>query len=496
MLKVKANRQEAYRLLHRGSLALSKVEGNGIRVDRKYLDRTMADLDRKITEGERELKESKVWKRWRRAFGEKAKLTSREQLGAVFFDSKVGGRYEVRERTETGRPKTDESAFEWVDHPFPKAYFRVEKMRKAKNTYLANLRRETTPAGFFHPTFNLHTARTFRSSSGADKEEATGSRDVNFQNLPVRNPEMAEWIRRSFVPRKGRRLGEVDFSGIEVKVAYCYHQDPTMRKYLLDPKSDMHRDMAAECYMLSAGQVDKMMRYCAKNMFVFPQFYGSAYFKCAKQLWEAVDLHKLSLPPGTEEKGGDQTGISLRDHLLGKGIKELGPCDPRESPRPGTFEHHLKTVEKRFWKERFPVYDRWRREWYDAYLREGGFNMFTGFRVSGPFARNDVINYPVQGAAFHCLLWCLTELQDWLDGNGMESLIVGQIHDSLVLDLVPAETDEVLSKAREIMTVLLPRRWKWITTPLEVEAEVCPVGESWFTKKAHVEKGGVWVLKG
>jgi DNA polymerase I-like protein with 3'-5' exonuclease and polymerase domains len=140
-------------------------------------------------------------------------------------------------------------------------------------------------------------------------------------------------------------------------------------------------------------------------------------------------------------------------------------------------------VEKNFWNVRFPVYNKWKKRWWEKYLEKGYLDMLTGFRCSSPMSRNDAINYPVQGAAFHCLLWCMIELQKWLRKNNMRTLIVGQIHDSLVLDFYRKETKRVLEKAKQIMTELLPKYWDWICVPLEVEAELSPVGGSWHEKK-------------
>jgi DNA polymerase I-like protein with 3'-5' exonuclease and polymerase domains len=77
----------------------------------------------------------------------------------------------------------------------------------------------------------------------------------------------------------------------------------------------------------------------------------------------------------------------------------------------------------------------------------------------------------------------MIELQKWLRKNNMRTLIVGQIHDSLVLDFYRKETKRVLEKAKQIMTELLPKYWDWICVPLEVEAELSPVGGSWHEKK-------------
>ena len=107
--------------------------------------------------------------------------------------------------------------------------------------------------------------------------------------------------------------------------------------------------------------------------------------------------------------------------------------------------------------------------------------MLTGFRVDGVHKRNDVINYPVQGAAFHVLLWSLIRLVKWLKKHKMRSVVVGQIHDSIVADVHHDELDEYLAAAKRIMTEDVRKAWPWIIIPLETEAEV---GElNWWEKE-------------
>lgn len=467
--------QEAYQLLHDGAIALSAVEGYGIKVDTEYLDNAISMVNRKIVLLTKHLFGSKVWARWTKTFGAKANLESGDQLGRVLFEE-MG--YECKERTETGKPKVDESALERVPLPFVKDYLKLSKLHKVRSTYLGGIKKEVVD-GFLHPFFNLHTARTYRSSSDR----------INFQNLPIRKAEMSDLIRSAFISRGPKyHLVEVDYSGIEVKVAYCYHRDPTMRTYLVGG-GDMHRDMAMECYLIrSPEQVSKLSRYCAKNMFVFPQFYGSYFQQCAPNLWEAVSRYELKI---------EGTDTTLLQHLKRQGITELGKCDPQERPVEGTFEHHIKRVEERFWNERFPVYAKWKKKWYDAYQKDGGFQMLTGFAVNGLLSRNDVINYPVQGAAFHCLLWSLVQLHKWMVRNKLRSRIVGQIHDSIVMDVYAPELQMLLTKARRIMTIELPKMWEWIIIPLEVEVDVAPLGGNWFQKTQWIEQeNGVWTPKG
>jgi DNA polymerase I-like protein with 3'-5' exonuclease and polymerase domains len=107
----------------------------------------------------------------------------------------------------------------------------------------------------------------------------------------------------------------------------------------------------------------------------------------------------------------------------------------------------------------------------------------TGFRCSGLIGRNDCINYPVQGSAFHCLLWSLIRLNRWLRTQKKQTQIIAQIHDSIVMYTAPEEAEEVIAMTRRIMCEDIRRVWPWIITPLEIEAEITPVDSDWSTKK-------------
>jgi DNA polymerase-1 len=458
-LIAKATTIDAYKLLHEGVLALAEVEANGMRIDENYLDMVLEDTRLKIIELSEQIKTDKVAKVWRKRFGARTNLDSGDQLGKVLFDSLD---YECKERTEKGKPKTDIASLESLDIPFVKKYLKIKKLKKAHATYLTGIKRECRN-GFIHPVFNLHIAQTFRSSSDSP----------NFQNMPIRDPMMAKLIRSCFIPRKGGRIVETDYSGIEVHAAAWYHKDPVMLEYILDDTKDMHRDMGAQCYKLAPKQVTKLVRYCGKNKFVFPQFYGDWYLSCAPALWSSIDQL------GLETKDG----MPLKQHLMNKGIDRLGSLNPKVDPIQGTFVHHIKKVQEHFWGVRFKDYTAWKDSWYEAYKKTGSFQTLTGFEISGWMKRNEVINYPVQGVAFHCLLWSLIQLQKALKKNKMKTKIVGQIHDSIVADVPDAEFKDYLALSNEVMTKKITKHWPWIITPLEVEAEASPVNGSWYQKE-------------
>jgi DNA polymerase-1 len=476
----------AYRLLAEGAIALARVEENGVRVDRDYLLSAIQKTEARVADITKELQGKKLYARWRREFGEKTNLGSREQLAHMVFT--VMG-YEAKAYTTGGdtgfgkvRAKADKTAFEEIDNKFVKALLKIEQLKKAKSTYLEGIKTELVEHSrgnfYVHPSYMLNTVRSYRSSCNSP----------NFQNIPVRDPDLGDLIRRCYIPSEGFQLVELDFAQLEVRIIACHSKDRKLVEYIVDDK-DMHGDMACALFMLKPEQVNKkVVRHAAKNMFVFPEFYGSVAPQCAADLWKGMRLSNAKVE-GTE--------TTVIDWLVSKGITERGKCEVGEEPEAGTFEAHVKKIEEKFWSNKmFAETLEWKRQAYRQYLNEGGFWLKTGFRVNGFHKRNDVTNYPIQGASFHLLLWSLIELQKWLDRKKMRSKIVGQIHDCLVLDVWPAERDEVIYKARQIMTEKVVKHWDWATVvPLQIEAEVCEVGAPWGTKKEWIDDGSKWIPK-
>jgi DNA polymerase-1 len=440
--------------MHQGSLALAEVEAAGMRIDVDRLDRTIEEIKNRIEKLTEELKQDEVYKVWKDRYGKKTNLSSRQQLGKVLFDELA---YQPTALTKTGRPKTDEAALEAVDHQFVRDYLTIEKLKKLHTTYLLGIRREVV-GEYLRAMFNLHTTKTFRSSSDRP----------NFQNFPIRDPEIGRLIRSCFITRDDHVLVEVDYSALEFRVCACHWKDPAMVAYASDSSLDIHRDIAAECYMLD--DVPKSARFYAKNQFVFPILYGSYYISCAKNLWSVIETGNLET----------SDGVGLYDHLKSQGIRKLGLCDSRVPPRRGTFEYHIKQVENDF-NDKFPKWSTKKDVWWSDYLRKGSFRTMTGFECKGVFSRNDLYNWPIQGPAFHLLLWSLIQMVKWIRKKKMKSRIVGQIHDSLVADIHVDELDDYLAKVKQVMTEDVREAWDWVIVPLEIEAEIAET--NWFEKK-------------
>ena len=457
-MQVYATHKDAHQLMLDAAMCLSKVSGNGIRMDVPYMKHAQRKIAKQINREVAEFEKLDSVKLWKKKYGVEYNHSSNEQLADILFNE-LG--YDSKKKTKSGADAVDvnvlEELLEETDDPMLKGLMHIRKLQKASGTYIDGLLRETTD-GYLHPSFPLCFARSYRSAS----------RDPNFQNIPTRDKEIKEYIRTAFIPRDGRQILELDFKGIEVSTAYMYHLDPTMRAYLLDPTKDMHRDMAMQLYKLGPDEWNKPCRQGAKNKFVFPEFYGSYWKNVGTDLWKYAALNKLRV-------GKDEKGPTIFEHLAQNGIPNLE-----------AYLNHVKKIEEHFWGKRFPVYTQWKEDWIAEYQKCGYFDSYTGFRYTGIFKRNEIINYAIQGSASHCLLWTMCQLQRWLERKGMKSLIIGQIHDSMVIDVVPSELDDLLTYVQILVRRKLPMRFEWISIPLTIEAEIAPIDAPWL-KKAEID---------
>src|ERR1017187_8748045 len=183
---IKATTADAYALMHEGAIALAQVESNGVRIDTKYLDNKLVEIKKDIKVCTLELQEDEVWTKWKRHFGDKANLDAPKQLAKIMFG--VLGHKSIRKTVTTGEDAADEEAFKHIDLPFMKEYIALKKLKKLDSTYLRGIYREVCD-GLLHASYNLHLAITYRSSCDTP----------NFQNIPVRNPEIAAMVRRCFI---------------------------------------------------------------------------------------------------------------------------------------------------------------------------------------------------------------------------------------------------------------------------------------------------------
>lgn len=446
---------DAYQLFHEGTLALTRAEEAGIRVDMDYVDKKKNFLTRRIDLLERKFKDTNFFKHWQHSSKGTVNIDSDTQLRYFLYSVK---KLKPPHLTTSGAGATDEDALQSLNIPELNMLLERGKLKRLRDVNLDGYTREQVN-GYIHPFFNLHLARTFRSSSD----------HPNFQNVPIRDDESMKLVRQALYPRPGHQFLEADFKAIEVAVNACYNHDTNLLKYMRDPASDMHRDMAKQIFMLDEynENIHYVLRQAAKNGFVFPEFYGDYYGNCAVNMactWGKLPQSRWKLGQGIMI----DDPFALSDHLISKGISTFN-----------TFADYLKKIEADFWGNRFPEYAAWKDRWYNTYKKYGYFDTLTGFRCSGVMSKNDVTNYPAQGSAFHCLLWSFTKIDEIMRKEKWDTRLVGQIHDNMIADVHPSELDHVKEVIHKVTSEDLPKAWPWIIVPMIVKIKVAPVDASW-----------------
>jgi DNA polymerase-1 len=424
-----------------------------------HLRKAKAEVEESIRRLKANLLSSDVYQSQRKMFGDKAKITSRQQLAKVLEkDYKA-----TIPKTESGKNyNLDELVLQAVaskhDVQYCRDFMEHESLVKLNGTYLDGVIREVVD-GYLHVIFNLHLARTHRSSCDSP----------NLQNVPIRDPLIAKYIRTAFIPRPGHALVEIDFSALEFRICACFYRDPAMVQYASDPDKDIHRDCAAKIFKANRDDITKQDRFCAKNLFVFPELYGDFYLQCAQNLWDAMSRHSLTIQ-----------NTPAKEWLSNNGVTRLGECDSKKKPVPGTFEHHMKKFEDEFYQW-FPVLDERRDKFWAEYKKTGQFDLMTGFVIRGVFKRNFVLNCIIQGPAFHLLLWSLIQIVRWTQKHKTKTKVVAQIHDSILADVHLSELDEYMEFAVKVMTQMVKEHYRWVITPLNVEAEIGRL--NWYEKE-------------
>ena len=257
-------------------------------------------------------------------------------------------------------------------------------------------------------------------------------------------------------------------------MACIYTQD---QKLIYDTvHGDMHLDMAVELYKLDSldknHSGEKNLRQGGKNGFVFPEFYGDYYGNCVPNLLKWARIATL------------KDGTPALVHLSDKGLVKLDKKG--KVTNTDKFLKHVEKVEDDFWNVRYRTYSKWKKSWWSKYQKRGYIDMLTGFRCSGVMTKNECINTPFQGSAFHCLLWAFIRIDELAyEEEKWDSKPIGQIHDEISIDTHPEELEHVAETVQRVTCIELPEAWNWIDVPLEVEADLCPVNQPWASKQFY-----------
>lgn len=201
------------------SKVLSKIEFEGVKVDRPYLEDLMGKLDRVIVDNEQEL-----YKMANKGPDE-LKLNHAGAIANVLFSEgfihpTTGQRtfYPPVSFTAKGQMQTTEKVMKYLrakyDCPFSEKKLVYSKAVKARNTFCQNVWDLSSLDGFLHTNYNIHGTATGRLSSN----------DENMQNIPKKLGGYS--IKKIFIPDDDSYVFvNCDAKGAEVKIFAAYAQD-------------------------------------------------------------------------------------------------------------------------------------------------------------------------------------------------------------------------------------------------------------------------------
>ncbi|WP_043320527.1 DNA polymerase I [Microbulbifer sp. HZ11] len=372
---------------------LTHIERNGAYIDAAMLKKQSGELEEKMRALEQQAYDEA---------GEEFNLGSTKQLGTILFEKLE---IPVIKKTPKGAPSTAEPVLQELalSHKLPALIMQYRGMAKLKNTYTDKLPLMIDPAtGRVHTSYHQAVAATGRLSSS----------DPNLQNIPIRTEE-GRRIRQAFVadPRinGGSAIVAADYSQIELRIMAHLSGD----KGLLDAfaeGADIHRATAAEVFEVPVDEVSDEQRRRAKAI-NFGLIYGMSAFGLAKQ---------LDIP-----RGDAQTYI-----------------DRYFERYPGVLAYMENTrkqaADKGYVETLFG-----RR----LYLPE--INSRNGMQRQA--AERTAINAPMQGTAADIIKRAMIAVDAWLRDEKLETRLIMQVHDELVLEVPADERALVVKRIPELM---------------------------------------------
>lgn len=397
-----------YQLEIQTSDVLTVIERNGVAIDAATLATQSRELGEQMLSLEHQVHE---------LAGQPFNLNSPKQLGEILF-----GRMQlpVLRKTAGGAPSTDEDVLSRLaaDYPLPRLLLEYRGITKLKSTYTDKLPKMIDPQ-----TGRVHT----RYAQAAVITGRLASSDPNLQNIPVRTAE-GRRVRAAFVSSLGQ-IVSADYSQIELRVMAHVSGDENLRQAFADGR-DIHRATASEVFGTDLDAVTAEQRRAAKAI-NFGLIYGMGEFGLASNL--------------------GITRAAAKSYIDRYFLRYPGVADYMARIRVQAREQgYVETV----------------------FGRRLHFPELSG--AKGPraaAAERAAINAPMQGTAADLIKRAMVAVQDWIRAEGLQSLMVMQVHDELVFDVPRDEIEVLRARVPELMCGVAE-----LAVPLVAEVGV---GDNW-----------------
>ncbi|MBR5345974.1 MAG: DNA polymerase I [Clostridia bacterium] len=349
------------------------------------------------------------------------KLNSPQQLGHVLFEElklphgkkTTKGYSTSAEVLEDLRPIAPE-----IIGPI----LRYRQLVKLNGTYIEGMLPLIEDDGRIHSSFNQTATATGRISSS----------EPNLQNIPVRTTEGRE-IREAFLPRPGWILVDADYSQIELRLMAHFSGDTAMVEAFTEGQ-DIHARTASEIFDVPLDEVTPTLRSQAKAV-NFGLIYGISAFGLARNTGV------------TRQEAQD---FITRYFAKYPGVRRF-------------MDESVALGEKRGWAE--TLMHR-RRELPELKSKQAAIR---------EFGKRAAMNTPVQGTAADIIKAAMVRVDEHLRAENMQSRLILQVHDELILECPPEEADKAAALLRECMESVMTLR-----VPLVAEVHT---GKNWAEAK-------------
>lgn len=223
---------------------LDEMHVCGVRIDTAVLERLRKEYRKDL---------AAIEKRIYAHAGREFNISSPKQLGDVLFDE-LGLVAKGQKKTATGQRSTKESELEKIKdlHPIVADVLEYRGLLKLLSTYIEALPPLLDENNRLHAEFLQTGAVTGRMAS----------QNPGLQNIPIRT-ERGRAIRNAFIPRDGFTLVGLDYSQIELRLAAILSGDEKLIEIFKSGR-DVHTEVAAAVFKVSADGVDREMRRRAK----------------------------------------------------------------------------------------------------------------------------------------------------------------------------------------------------------------------------------------
>jgi DNA polymerase-1 len=393
---------------------LSAMERAGVGFDAEQMERMSEDLAARLHDLEAQIYD---------LVGYKLNVNSTQQLSDALFKT-LGLPSQGVRRTKTGHYSTAAGVLERLrdKHEVVDLILEHRELSKLKSTYVDALPEMVNPdTGRMHTSYNQTGTVTGRISSS----------DPNLQNIPIRT-ELGRHVRRAFVADEGCQLLAADYSQVELRVMAHISGDEGLLG-AFERGEDVHARTAAEILDVPLDEVTSKQRRLAKSV-----NFGLSYGQTAYGLSRATGLTQ----PEAEEF------IETYFERFPK-VREYIDSTKALAKRQGYVETLLG------------------RRRYFPELQPGSKASYRARQAAERMA----INAPIQGTAADIIKIAMIRLHRALQERGLETRIILQVHDELIVEAPDCEVEVVAPLVCRIMEAAFE-----LKVPLTVDLKI---GRNW-----------------